>query len=81
MLRGQPVGGDLNTLCSLSPRRKNIRLDVYCPPNLYGRLVRIAEEYGVSVQRVLLLSATLADEKVVRDVLECQRLGLFSDSG
>lgn len=68
---GQPVGGDPITLCSPSAR-KNKRLDVYLSPAVYDRMARIAAEYQVSVQRVLVLAATLCDERSLRDVLSCQ---------
>lgn len=77
-MRGQPVGGDLITLCSSgAARRKTVRRDVYVPIALDDRLSAIAKEYGVSVQRVLLLAATVADEDTVRELLACQcsRLG------
>lgn len=68
MMGGQPVGRD-PSCCAPS----RVRKDVYIPANLFTRLERISLDYGVSVQRVLIVAGQLCDEGKLRDYFDLYR--------
>lgn len=72
MMGGQPVGRDPSCCAPSLPdeKAKAVRKDVYIPPRLFFRLERIAAEYGVSVQRVLIVAGQLCDERELRGYLD-----------
>lgn len=72
MMRGQPVGGASSCCAPSAPivAQKAVRMNVYVPVSLFSRLERIAQEYDVSVQRVLLLAGQLCDHHQLREYLD-----------
>lgn len=66
---GQPVGRDPSCCAPSQPagKVKPIRKDVYIPVGLFSRLERIALDYDVSVQRVLIVAGQLCSERELHD--------------